>query len=515
MERHAFALTWVYVNAQVRSMIRWFPITSPLAACGLSVLAACSATDDDKKAGAEPGADAGQMTSQEPVSEPGLSSISSDGRMLRDELGRALLLRGINARVDGVFDVDLGKGRVPLEEAPELTDADCQQMAEWGINLVRLPIQWSGVEPERDRFDEAYLSRVDAAVDCIHAAGVSVLVDLHQDAYSKEIGEDGAPLWAIEPPPEELLEGPLTGEELQRRRFSAPVTAAFASFFDENDRFGLQAEYIAMLEHVAKRYREYPGVIGIDLFNEPVVDTTLLRSFHQAAAEAVRKVAPDLLIFFEPTGPRGYVGSEAPVNPPFGVSGAVYAPHLYPAVFLSSEEQLLEVDIEELRSTFDAGADEAAEWKTPWLVGEFGGPPATAFEDKYLGLMYRLLDERFISATLWLWKEDSQGSWGLFDTKKNGDWTPRPAMVNIVSRPYIERAAGTPTRMTVESGALELRFNEGFAAAHRVYVPTRLTIAKVECDGEKREAKQAADKRHFDILCGATAGNHTLRITFR
>jgi endoglycosylceramidase len=500
-------------------MKRCEPFAPALALCGLSLVGACGAADKTKRmpdAGSM--ADAGSMTdagsTEPPAIEPWTARITAEGAFLRDEQGRAVLFRGINARVEGVFDVDLGAGRVPLEPIPALTDDDCKQMAAWGINLLRLPIQWSGVEPERDRFDDAYLARVDAAIDCASAAGVAVLVDLHQDAYSKEIGEDGAPLWAIVPPPEMLLEGPLTAAELQRRRFSPEVNAAFETFFDPSDAAGLQAEFLEMLAHVAARYAEHPGLIGIDLFNEPVTAPLNLRSFNQAAAETVRQAAPDKLVLFEPTGPRGYTGSEPAVNPPFDVEGAVYAPHLYPSVFFASEEELLALGEADLRETFDNAAAEAADWQTPWLVGEFGGPASSARDDKYLGLMYKLLDERFISATLWLWKEESQGSWGMFDSDGAGGWTPRSAMVDLVSRPYVERAAGTPSKLSFADATLELTFEDALDAAHRVYVPERLTAATATCNEADVTPTVARDPRYIELRCGAGPGPHVLRVRF-
>lgn len=449
-----------------------------------------------------------------PPSTTALGAITSDGRHLRDAQGRAVLLRGVNARVDGVFDVDLGEGRVPLEPIPPMDASDCQQMAAWGLNILRLPMQWSGVEPTRDVFDEAYLQRVDAAIECAEDAGLWVMVDLHQDAYSKEIGEDGAPLWAIEPPPEQLLEGPLDAEELQRRRFSPEVTAAFESFFHPEDAFGLQAEFIEMLTHVASRYADHPAVVGFDLFNEPVADTAVLRTFHENAARAVRQAAPSKLVFFEPTGPRGFLGSEPAVNPPFPVEGSVYAPHLYPFVFVSTEEQLLAVTEPELRDTFDNAVLEAEAWQTPWVVGEFGGPPYSAREDLYLGLMYKLLDEYFVSATLWLWKEDSQGSWGLYDHDEERGWSERPAMVELVSRPYAERVAGQPTTMRSSAQQLAVEFTDGIDAPHRLFVPSRLSIQRVSCDGNEVATPPLSDSGHIEVPCGATAGAHTLLVDF-
>lgn len=204
--------------------------------------------------------------------------IDSDGVHLRDELGRIALFRGVNARVEGIFDVTFDDGREPLEPIPPLDDADCRRMRELGFDLLRLAIDWSGIEPERDEFSEAYLDRVAAAVDCAGSAGLLVLLDLHQDAYSKEIGEDGAPLWAIEPPPAMLLEGPL--DDLDARRQSRQVLDAFDSFFAAGDPHGLQAEFIAMLEEVAARFASDPAVIGFELFNEPVAAPEGLDPFH-------------------------------------------------------------------------------------------------------------------------------------------------------------------------------------------------------------------------------------------
>ena len=131
--------------------------------------------------------------------EPAEPWIVSDGTQLRDAAGRIRIFRGVNARVEGIFDVTFDDGRQRLEPIPVFTAQDASRMRALGLNVLRLPVNWSGVEPERDVFDEAYLDRVADVVDLCKAEGVHVLIDFHQDAYSKEIGEDGAPLWAIVP----------------------------------------------------------------------------------------------------------------------------------------------------------------------------------------------------------------------------------------------------------------------------------------------------------------------------
>ena len=163
-----------------------------------------------------------------------------DGRQFRlhggrlvDERRREVTLRGVNARVEGVFDVTFGDGRLPLEPIPVFDDGDAATMARFGLNLLRLPISWSALEPVRGRFDAAYLDRIAAVVALCRAHGIVVLLDFHQDAFSKEIGEDGAARWVLDlllgPNNYPYLGGPLT--DLGARRRAPATLAAFRQFF--------------------------------------------------------------------------------------------------------------------------------------------------------------------------------------------------------------------------------------------------------------------------------------------
>lgn len=151
-----------------------------------------------------------------------------DGRLV-DSHRREVTLRGVNARADGIFDVTFDDGRLPLEPIPNFDDGDAARMEGFGFNLLRLPLSWSALEPEPGRFDDAYLDRVAAVVDVCRAHGVLVLLDLHQDAFSKEIGEDGAPRWVLDlllgPNNYPYLGGPLT--DLDARRFAPATLEAF------------------------------------------------------------------------------------------------------------------------------------------------------------------------------------------------------------------------------------------------------------------------------------------------
>lgn len=414
--------------------------------------------------------------------------LASDGVHLRDAEGRVALLRGINARVRGVFDVTFADGRVPLEPLPELVQADCDRMRQLGFDLLRLPINWSGVEPQQGAFDEAYLARVDAAIACAEAAGMVVVVDLHQDAYSKEIGEDGAPLWAIQPPPEQLLEGPL--EDLGERRLSRQVRAAFDTFFDVDDASGLQAAFARMIGHVAARYADAPAVIGFELFNEPDTGTEQLAAFHARAAAAVRAAAPAKLVMFEPVALRNLTDFIPLPTAPFDDPAAVYAPHIYTYVFQANRTAFESATVEDLEASVRLAREETTAWQTPLWIGEWGvGPEIDDAHERWMQAQGLLHERYFASNAFWLWKEQSQGRWGLFDyDDATGAWTERPHMIARVSRIHVARVAGTPASIEASLAGDEIRVElvpgSATAAPHRVFIPERFApTASATCDG--------------------------------
>jgi endoglycosylceramidase len=419
------------------------------------------------------------------------------------------ILRGVNARVDGVFDVAFSDGRVALEPLPALTSDDCRRMRELGFDLLRLPINWSGVEPRDGEFDDDYLSRVDAAVQCAAAAGIVTLIDLHQDAYSKEIGEDGAPLWAISPPPTMLREGPLT--DLGSRRTSPQVNAAFQTFFAAGDPSGLQARFSAMLAHVAARFADDPAVLGFEVFNEPIARDDDVIAFEIAAAEAAHRAAPAKLVFFEPSSFRNLIDVAPISSMPFPTSGVVYSPHIYTFVFLPDPKRFETATPADLEPSVRAARTEAQAWSTPLLIGEFGvGPSTDPQNELWMQTQAQLHDRYFASNAFWLWKERSQGFWGVFDYAAATDtWTERPQIVAWVSRVHVARVAGTPTMLesTPLGDAIHLEIAPGSATAapHLIYVPERFAARiHARCDGADVATARDPSTGLISIPCGGT-----------
>lgn len=436
---------------------------------------------------------------------------------LVDAEGRVIFLHGVNARVEGVFDVTFDDGRTALEPIPAFTDEDAARMRAIGLNALRLPINWSALEPTKDGgFDEAYLDRVQAVVDLCAAHGIRVLVDFHQDAYSKEIGEDGAPLWAIVPPPEMLLEGPLT--DLADRRVSDQVLAAFATFFGPSpegkelrDRFG------KAVAHVAARFAGEPWVTGIEIYNEPFGGDKEILDMTGEVIAAARPSDPGRLYYFEPSVLRNQFDDSPPADrDPW--PGAVYAPHVYTLAFGGSDAQHEAMTKDTLRPSNDSARFEADSWKAPLVVGEFGYDPNGIQADNYLAWQTELQDEYLASAFFWVWKEESQGAWGLFDhDAATGAWTERDHVRKALTRVAPEAVAGWPKAFGYDRAAkrFELTFtgDPAVKANHRIFVPGPDDFAssfEVTCDGEAVTATRDEATGLIEFSCGPDASDHTI-----
>lgn len=432
-----------------------------------------------------------------------------------DASGGEVRLYGINARASGIFDVTFDDGRTALEPIPDFGKADAVNIRSLGFNALRLPLNWSALEPtETGGFVTAYLDRVAEVVGHAREAGLYVMLDMHQDAYSKEIGEDGAPYWAILPPPPAKLGGPLT--DLDARRLSKPVAAAFETFFGTTaDGARLRTRFAKATAEVARRFASDAAVVGIELFNEPLATEGALYTFHAEVLAAVRAVAPTKLVFFEPSAVRNLTDRASLAAKPLG-AGTVYAPHIYTLAFTGTPSAVAAMTKETLRPSNENAKAEAEAWGTPLVVGEFGFSPASPRFADYIAWQSELQDETHASSFLWLWKEDSQGAWGFYD-KRDGEWVERPNVVEALTRMRLERVAGRLGKVAYEREAKRLTFTfQGVEGAAGAGLRSRVSTGRlsgaldVKCDGKGIAAE---GRGPIEIPCGG-AGGHEVVVTF-
>jgi endoglycosylceramidase len=439
-----------------------------------------------------------------------------DGRLV-DLRGREVTLRGVNARVEGLFDVTFDDGRLPLEAIPTFDAGDADRMRDLGFNLLRLPINWSALEPERGRYSKEYLERIAATVDLCGARGVSVLLDFHQDAFSKEIGQDGAPRWVLDlllgPGGYPYLGGPL--EDLTARRLAPHTLEAFRRF-NEN-REGVQDLFGKAAAVVAKRFRRSRVVVGYEIMNEPLAlaadGDELLRAFHVRIAEAIRRVDRRHLVVFEPNTLRNLLNEAAIPSEPFPDAKAVYAPHVYTYVF---DGQTFTGDTGALATSMQKAAVEAAAWGAPLFVGEYGIDPTHPLADAWITASLDLQDLHRAHSAFWLWEEISSGRWGLFEGDSSEPGGERIGRTTALSRPFARAVPGIVVEHAVDAAtsALRLRFAARGRAPLEIYVPPRRFPdgATITCDGAPMDAVPDAVTHVVRFRCGKGTGEHLVEI---
>ena len=374
---------------------------------------------------------------------PADQRISQEGRWFVDPTGRIVTLHG---------------GNVTLPEFQPGTSDDARwsttvpaRMAEQGFNGVRLVIFLSDLMPRPGVIDTGYVERVAKTVAAYKAAGVYTLIDFHQDEYSAAVGVRGMPAWAV------FTDGKqrVPGLDFPMGYFKDPaVQLAFDNFWANHavtgTGKGVQDFYVQGLTAIARRFRDEPAVLGIDVMNEPAtgsrcaepdpvkancpqLEQELLKPFYEKASRAINQAAPRMIVFVEPFMLQGALGT--PIATPFAARPGTrgFSFHNYGPV-------------EAVRDKVSDGALEHATRQGAALINTewgFNNDPSE------IAGQAGDFDRRHISWLAW-----TRGAFeALVDPRLpdqgNGN---RAALLRAYARPYAQVTAGTPGEMRFDAG---------------------------------------------------------------
>jgi endoglycosylceramidase len=363
--------------------------------------------------------------------------LDKDG--FHDSVGRLVYFRGVNMGSNAKLPPFL-----PFED-PRWWDL----LSSWGYNMVRLTIFWEAVEPEPGVYDQEYLDKIEEMVDEASKRGIYVLLDMHQDQYSRCLKGDGAPYWALPRSVDPKDNSGIAGRFWFSAYFvSSDVRSSFANFFQSDD---LKNHYYNSWKEVAKRVGNNPYVLGYDIMNEPFggeipndngeFENGFLKPFYQDAISSIREVDPDAIGFVEPA----IVDLYASKLSPFDRDGLVYAAHLYRSLswraWLDPIYKIVSFD-----SLLDLQKDKANELNMPLFTGEFGVPWTTnpfLGRDRQVNEAMKALEENFLSNAYWDFSVENGSVWNEEDYSLLDDkGQPRGLEVNV--RPYVRRLYGSP-----------------------------------------------------------------------
>ena len=384
------------------------------------------------------GADAGAPTCSLAVPALPDTHLTVDGMVLRDALGRAVVLRGVNAGGRSKFapfvPFDYPAGGFDAALATYLDRA-----ASWGIGALRVPFTWAAVEPAKGMDDAAFLAQYDAILDAAWARGMYTVVDFHQDVYAEVFCGDGFPAWTV---PTVMTAPHHDCPSWSTEYFSnSSVAAAFDAFWAAGSP--VQAAYASLWDRMVMRYKDKPGVVGFELFNEPgwgtqnldQFEATTLTSFFSTMVARVGKAAPNSLVFFDATGPDAGVTTTSLMRPTG--DGIVFAPHYYQLGALGGGMGYPDNVLSDLTHWKNQGST----WGVPVFVGEFGIDNSAPDTAAFITAHFDALDTLGMSGTEWEYSvsKDAWNSENLGLVGADGTETPKAA---AVIRPYARAVAG-------------------------------------------------------------------------
>jgi endoglycosylceramidase len=417
---------------------------------------------------------------------------------LHDVEGRVVVYHGVNYT---------GEAKAPPDFTVALADDDLDRMAGWGVTLVRFLVFWEAIEPTQGAYDEAYLDRVEAQIRSFTARGIDVFVDLHQDLFGRGFNSSGLPRFACT---EDFYATYVPKDPWYLNYMSAEVSGCFDYFFTHAE---LQDAYAAAAAHLAARVADDPHVIAYDPMNEPYFgsasvsefEPNRLWPFYQRVETAVRAVAPNALVFLEPSAARNL--GFATALPAFGAA-EVYAPHYYPQ---STETGAYDGDPSWVQADIQGLADDAVRLGAPFVLGETGIISDHDRAGDFIRDLMDALDSHFASVAFWDYGRG--GGWSLLDADGNEQVTAQAFV-----RPYLHRIAGAPLAMSYDAatGVFQASWAEaGITAPTEIVVPPRL-VAQAVTLGDSRDsyAHDTATGR-LTVTGHPKVATHTITITLQ
>jgi endoglycosylceramidase len=431
--------------------------------------------------------------------------------------------------------VDAVYKRAPFELYPDpghpwnFDATDAARIARLGFNVVRLGIEWEGLEPgsgpanspaicrpghpgNPHEFNASiarrYLKNIAKTVDLLGRDGVYTLLDMHQDVYSHLFLGEGAPNWAVCTDDEAIL--PVGGRWSQNYR-NPTLDLAEQHFWANNVVGNLQGQFDLVWGTVARYFRDNPWIVGYDPYNEPflvnvtqtqrAVIATDLECFYTGSAHpavvtstgqkmscppgdpssglipTIEKADPHHLIFIEPD--IYTVGHLPDVLEPMDFPRLVYNFHVYcpqrssvtgnPTDLPACERH--EVD-SVLNNERERGPLSSAQQPggPAWFMSEFGATTNAAL----VSSLTREADDVGVGWSYYSWKyyQDPTGSSDEALETASGYYTP---VVGALSRTYPQAVAGVATSVSFDplSGAFQMTYVPNGST-----VPTSIFIAQ-------------------------------------
>ena len=277
-----------------------------------------------------------------------------------------------------------------------ITGPDIERIASWGVDHVRIPIDYNVIENEDGTYKEEGFARIDKALELCKKYNLNTVLDLHKTAgFSFDFGEkeDG---------------------------------------FFENEK--LQERFYGIWEQFARRYGTCSDRVAFELLNE-VTEQSYIDVWNRVSNECIKRIrayAPDTLILVgsywnncasavkdlaEPYDDKVVYNFHCYEPLKFTHQGATWTDKIDPEERISYEESKIAPEFFE--EFFQAALEKAKNSNTVLYCGEYGVIDRVSPEDtlKWFKAINSVFEKYGISRCAWSYKEMD---FGLNDKRLDG-----------------------------------------------------------------------------------------------
>ena len=274
-----------------------------------------------------------------------------------------------------------------------IKEEDFGVIASWGLDHVRIPVDFNVLEDDQGGYDAPGWARIDWALDLCQKHGLKTVLDLHKTAG-----------FSFDPGHHE------TG-------------------FFESEKY--QERFYRLWEEIARRYGKCNDRLVFELLNE-VTDASFIDTWNRIVAECIRRIrviAPDTYILV-----GSYHNNSAPAVPaldPPADDKVVYNFHCYDPLHYTHQGAYWVQELDKsLRYTFEeSGVTEetferlfapaieaAAKYGAPLYCGEYGVIDKVPPEDavKWFRVINAVFEKHGIARAAWSYK---QMDFGISDAR--------------------------------------------------------------------------------------------------
>ena len=277
-----------------------------------------------------------------------------------------------------------------------ITEPDFEKIASWGLDHVRIPVDYNVLENEDGTYNESGFTRIENAIGYAKKNGLNTVIDLHKTAgFSFDVGEQ-------------------------------------ESGFFESEKY--QERFYKLWEELAKHFGKYSDYVAFELLNE-VTEQHFIDAWNRISRECIKRVrtyAPDTLILlgsYWNNSPEAVKDLEKPYDDRVIYNFHCYSPIEFthqgaPWVDIIDQDarfhfEDMEITPEYFEGLFAEAIEKAKENGTTLYCGEYGVIDRAEPEDalKWFKTINSIFEKYQIPRAAWSYKEMD---FGLSDSRMDG-----------------------------------------------------------------------------------------------